>query len=540
VAAIAPAWAQSVPPPTTIGPAPTPNAPGPLPPAPPLGDWPGASDGTPPAPPPGDPGAGPETVPLSTGPGPAEIAIEALIEGFQQNLGWWVVFSVYLGVVGMQLARKTNTPHAWLAWVPVGQLFLLSRIARRPAWWVFLLFVPYVNLLFLGLLWMGIATAVGRPSWVGLLTMVPLIGLIIPLYLAFGGGATSGSARVPPVRSLPPDPEPPPETGRTGLGLCPTCRTLNRPGASACIACGTPMGPAEASRPAHVLPTGTRLRGGEYSIGKVLGQGGFGITYLGADARRRRAVAIKEFFPHGCARDSLIVQPLGAMSADDYQSALRRFLEEACTLAQFQHPSIVRVYAAFEENNTAYMPMEYLKGKTLLKLVEERRRLPEAEAVDYIEHVGAALAAVHAKGLLHRDIKPENLIVTEDGRVVLIDFGSARTFAAGKTRRMTQLLTPGYAPLEQYGQAARFGAFTDVYALGATLYHLLTGEVPVQAVDRAAGVELPAPRALNPGVSVTVDEAVMAALAMRVDARPQSVTEFLASLRGRVPPKPRR
>src|SRR5437879_782833 len=119
--------------------------------------------------------------------------------------------------------------------------------------------------------------------------------------------------------------------------------------------------------------------------------------------------------------------------------------------------------------------------------------LSEREAVAAIEQVGAALAVVHQASLLHRDLKPENVMVTEEGRVVLVDFGTAREFAAGKTKRMTTLLTPGYAPLEQYGQQARFGAFTDVYALGAMLYHLLTGAVPVVATDRAAGVMLAAP-----------------------------------------------
>src|SRR5262249_55420317 len=155
--------------------------------------------------------------------------------------------------------------------------------------------------------------------------------------------------------------------------------------------------------------------------------------------------------------------------------AKKGFLDEALILAQFQHPSIVQVYASFEENNTAYMVMEYLKGKTLATLLEGRGTIPERDAVGYIQQVGEALEVVHRANLLHRDIKPENIIVTDDRRVVLLDFGTAREFAAGRTRQMTAMLTEGYAPLEQYTQNARFGACIDVYALGGTLYHLLTG-----------------------------------------------------------------
>ena len=159
------------------------------------------------------------------------------------------------------------------------------------------------------------------------------------------------------------------------------------------------------------------------------------------------------------------------------------------------------VYGTFEENNTAYMVMELLRGKTLGQLVEERGPLPEAEAIGYIRRVGEALIVVHEASLLHRDLKPDNIMLTGDGEVVLIDFGTARAFAAGKTGRMTTMVTPGYAPLEQYGQSVRFGPFTDVYALAATLYHVLTGQMPAPATDRASGVDLVPPRTLNPAVS---------------------------------------
>jgi uncharacterized protein with WD repeat len=195
------------------------------------------------------------------------------------------------------------------------------------------------------------------------------------------------------------------------------------------------------------------------------------------------------------------------------------------------HPGIVKVYDFFEENNTAYMVMEYLRGKSLAKLVEERGgALGEQEAVGYILKVCEALDVVHKAGYLHRDIKPENIIVCGDGRVVLIDFGAARAFMAGKTGRMTVILTPGFAPLEQYAEQAKRGAYTDIYALGATLYYLLTGQVPVSAADRFSGVELKGVREINGRVSRQVEEAVMKAMAMKVEERPQSVEEFVKLL----------
>ena len=319
---------------------------------------------------------------------------------------------------------------------------------------------------------------------------------------------------------------------------CVVCNSENPTSAVSCSCCGSPLRPETALIPA--LPVGTRLQGDLYSIEKVLGQGGFGITYLGSDSGLKRAVAIKEFFPQvqGCSRDGTTVQPGGMITHLEYRQEKGKFLAEGQWLAQFQHPSIVKVFSLFEENNTAYMVMEFLRGKTLLDIVEEDGRLEERDAVAYIVQIAEALDVIHGLKLLHRDIKPENIIITEEGRAVLVDFGTAREFAAGKTRRMTTTLTPGYAPLEQYGQRARFGVFTDIYALGATLYHLLTGEMPIQATDRATGVELPALKAINPKVSCNVSDAVMWALEMRVEKRPQTIRDFLIAVRGARPRSP--
>lgn len=283
-----------------------------------------------------------------------------------------------------------------------------------------------------------------------------------------------------------------------------------------------------------VLPPGSRLLNGVYMVSKVLGQGGFGITYQANDTRLNRPVAMKEFFPEGCWRQGTTVVSAGRWTASTYTDAKHKFLKEGQTLGQFNHPGIVRVFYYFEENNTAYMVMEYLQGKTLATLLEQRGgKLSESEAVNYIEIICQALQNLHEANFLHQDIKPENIMLTNDGRIVLIDFGAARDFATKNknARLFTTMLTPGYAPLEQYGQGLKTGAFTDIYALGATLYHLLTGEVPTSAVERAAGVRLKSIREFNPTVTPDVERAILKAMAMEAEQRSQSVDDFLELLR---------
>lgn len=277
-----------------------------------------------------------------------------------------------------------------------------------------------------------------------------------------------------------------------------------------------------------VLSPGACLANGEYRVEQPLGQGGFGITYQGRDTRLNRAVAVKEFFPEGCWRKGSTVVSAGRWNSDTYSTAKQKFLLEGQTLGQFNHPGIVRVFYYFEENNTAYMVMEYLQGKTLAELLQRRQgKLTEKQALEHIAKVGEALKILHQAQFLHRDIKPDNIMLADDGRVVLIDFGAARDFTSNSTTRYTTMLTPGYAPLEQYGRALKYGAFTDIYALGSTLYHLLTGETPVSAIERAAGVELKTAKEVAPQVSSHVSSAIAKAMRMDVTERIQSVQEFL-------------
>lgn len=284
------------------------------------------------------------------------------------------------------------------------------------------------------------------------------------------------------------------------------------------------------------LPLGTKLQNGNFTVGKVVGQGGFGITYHGSDTQLNRHVAIKEFFPLGCTRIGASVQPQGAFDTTSYGNAKAKFLGEARTLAQFRHSGIVHIYTFFEENKTAYLVMEFLKGQTLSQLVETRGALPEKEAVEIIEKVAAATEKLHKSSVLHRDIKPDNVIVCDDGRVVLIDFGLTKKVeeaVGSSTRQLSSTAafgSDGFAPPEQYLKSGIVGTYTDVYALGATLYFLLTGKVPPSAIERLAGEELTPPEDFNSDVSHHVNDAVIGAMSLKSNLRLQKSNNLVESL----------
>ncbi len=280
------------------------------------------------------------------------------------------------------------------------------------------------------------------------------------------------------------------------------------------------------------LPRGTRLHNGTYALGEVLGQGGFGITYKGGDMALKRYVAIKEYFPAGALRQGRDVVMADAVAL---HRGVAEFLNEARVLGRFQHPGIVGVAGTFEENNTAYMVMEWIEGETLEARIQDKTRLDEWEVTDIGSRLAGALAVVHGAGVLHRDIKPDNVILRRSGGAVLIDFGTARAFDHSATK-MTQIVTPGYAPLEQYASNAKRGPASDIYALAATLYHALSGTKPVAATDRAADVPLPKLESLRPGLTPLLTDAIMGALAMEFARRPQSAGEFEAQLKGQKSP----
>lgn len=228
-----------------------------------------------------------------------------------------------------------------------------------------------------------------------------------------------------------------------------------------------------------------------YVIERVLGQGGFGITYLALDTNLDQHVAIKEYLPSDLATrdEDSSVTPLSNECDDRYHWGLDRFISEARTLARFKHPNIVRVYNVFDMNNTAYMTMEYEQGDSLQDIFTNKKTLSQDELMNILLPILDGLEQVHSQGFIHRDIKPANIFIRKDQTPVLLDFGSARMALGKKTVTLTSIITPGYAPFEQYySKSDRQGPWTDIYSLGATLYRGMTGKAPMNAVDRSEAI----------------------------------------------------
>ena len=277
------------------------------------------------------------------------------------------------------------------------------------------------------------------------------------------------------------------------------------------------------------LPPGFRL--GEYRIERYLGSGGFGITYAAIDENLNRRVAIKEYLPKALAmRDADARVTFATVEdEDDFRWGLDRFLDEARALARFDHPNIVSVERFIEAHGTGYIVMEHVDGESLSELLKRKPTLTEAEIRENVLPVAAGLAEIHRAGLLHRDIKPSNIVVRANGVPVLIDFGSARHEASAKSRSLTAVITPGYAPLEQYSSSlGDERAAADIYALGAVLYRCVTGDCPPDATDRALEDRLtPAAEAADGIYSPGLLTAIDVALRMRADERPPDIAAFL-------------
>lgn len=280
----------------------------------------------------------------------------------------------------------------------------------------------------------------------------------------------------------------------------------------------------------NFLPSGYLLLN-RYSIQSNIGQGGFGITYLAYDQKLEQEVCVKELFISGNSTRG-INQTVQSQSSGDFPFAgfVTRFIQEAKQLAKFQHTNIVRVLDFFEENCTAYMVMEYVGGETLKQKIQRDGVMNEKMAMALITQLLDAVEEVHSKGMLHKDLKPDNVLITPEGRLVLIDFGSAREFVEGKTTSQTAILTPGYAPIEQYSVRAKRGPYTDIYALGATLYFLLTGEKPIPVTDRNLEELIP-PHRLNPKVSTQISSAVLLAMELKPENRFQSIEDMREAIK---------
>ena len=278
-----------------------------------------------------------------------------------------------------------------------------------------------------------------------------------------------------------------------------------------------------------VLPPGTRIE--EFEVERALQSGGFGVTYLARDRSLERRVAIKEYLPRewGGRRADGAVGPRSSSHAKDYRWGLTRFLDEARTLARLDHPRIVRVYRVIEAWGTAYMVMEYVEGRDLEAALQAEGPWPEARVRELLEALLPGVALVHAAGLIHRDVKPANVMLRADGTPVLIDFGAARYATGVHSHTLTSVLTPGYAPHEQYQTKGKQGPWTDVYALGAVAYRALSGRAPVEAAERVRADPLaPVSEAAAGGVSESFGAAVTSALAVWPEDRPQDVTAWRA------------
>jgi serine/threonine protein kinase len=279
------------------------------------------------------------------------------------------------------------------------------------------------------------------------------------------------------------------------------------------------------------LPPGYVIN--EYRVESVLGAGGFGITYLATDMNLKLQVALKEYLPIEVAARQADHSISVRTSADSESFAwgLQRFLDEARTLASFHHPNIVRVMRFFEGNSTGYMVMEFVAGRPLDQWIKTRRPLPQQAVLDLVTPLLSGLTAIHNAGYLHRDIKPANVFIRADGSPVLLDFGSARLLNGGD-EGLTSLVSPGYAPLEQYHAQGRQGPWSDLYAFGGVMYWMVTGSKPIEAPARVHHDEMRPAAAMLASGHYTADflQAIDWALQPNETERPQSTAAFLARL----------
>lgn len=268
-----------------------------------------------------------------------------------------------------------------------------------------------------------------------------------------------------------------------------------------------------------------------YRISRLLGEGGFALTYKARQGRWNFNVCLKEFFPIGCQRTSDGVVPAAQEFRRRFDEGLQAFRDEAASLARFNHPGIVRVLGTFEENRTLYMVQEILEGLTLSDGITMAGKMKEFRVLRLAQQVGQALLMVHAAGLVHSDLKPENIFLTQEGRYVLLDFGLTRGFLSAAGAQLGgRGLTEGFAPPEQYIPGSKLTPATDVYSFAATLYSLLTGMPPPGAHLRSKGQPVPAIKPFNVTVSEGVERALHNALAMDQNKRTPGIREFLYQL----------
>ena len=286
----------------------------------------------------------------------------------------------------------------------------------------------------------------------------------------------------------------------------------------------------------HCLRKGTRLIG-RYTIEGVLGQGGFGITYLGIDELHEKKVAIKEFFPQGIVtrnieyQDTVTVTFVG--EKDNYEKGKERFLKEARTMAKFsKDEGIVKALDFFEINNTAYIVMEYLEGITLKQYLRENQRIAPEDLIELLVPLIESLDEIHSQGMIHRDISPDNIMVLPDGRIKLMDFGAARDYTEFGEKSLSIVLKPGYAPPEQYQTHGIQGPWTDIYALCATMYKCITGENPPDAIERVMDDSLKKISEFGIVIPPQEEAAIIKGMSVSAKDRYQDIKDFCEDLYG--------
>ena len=314
--------------------------------------------------------------------------------------------------------------------------------------------------------------------------------------------------------------------------ICYSCFT-EKSTSGACPHCGYDPASDEGKYPI-ALRAGSILNG-RYIVGRVLGQGGFGITYLAQDYQTKGLVAIKEYLPTefaGRTTGTYAVQVYSGDRRENFEYGKEQFLAEAKTLAEFiGNDHIVRIYSYFEEYGTAYLAMEYIDGESLDKYMSHHGgRLSVEKANELLVPVMEALDWVHSKGIVHRDIAPDNIIVTKDGRAKLIDFGAARYSTGEKSKSLDVILKHGFAPKEQYVRRGRQGPFTDVYAMAATYYYAITGKVPPDSIERMDEDELIPPTTLGVKMSEKAEDALLKGLEVSASERYQRMGELAEGL----------
>ncbi len=278
-----------------------------------------------------------------------------------------------------------------------------------------------------------------------------------------------------------------------------------------------------------VLKPQTCLKG-RYYLGRVLGRGGFGITYNGWDAQVGRRVAVKEYFPSGLVvrlKDDNTISAVSSVNTQSFKSGVVKFFDEAQILSEFRGvKEIVEIYDFFYENETSYIIMEFVEGENILQIMARRKIMDTGTAADIILKLTGAMMKVHAKDVLHRDISPSNVIITGDGGIKLIDFGSARQFAVDQSNSMSVILKNGFAPIEQYSRKGNHGPWTDIYSICATFYYMITGMLPEQATDRVIEDALIPPSEFRSDITPQQEAVLLKGLAVIAADRYRSASEL--------------